>query len=100
MHICYSLQDWHQKMNVCEHLQNVVGLQEDLLSLRHKLKEIRSNIITMQKKKEEYKSLSRCVKFLVYKERKHGCLKSSNNSNFVYIVLGGGLKFTFGISTV
>lgn len=62
-----SLQDWHQKMKVCEHLQAVVGLQEDLLSLRHKLRETRTNIITTQKKKEEYKSLNRFVEFLVYK---------------------------------
>ena len=60
-----SLQDWHQKIKVCDHLQNVVGLQEDLLSLRHKLKEIRANIIAALKKKEEYKSLNRCVHFLV-----------------------------------
>ena len=56
-----SLQDWDQKMKVCDHLENIVGLQEDLLSLRHKLKEIRKNIIATQKRKEEYKSLNRCA---------------------------------------
>ena len=62
-----SLQDWHQKMKVCDHLQTIVGLQEDLLSVRHTLKETRANIVATQKKKEEYKSLNRCVQFLVYK---------------------------------
>lgn len=70
MSFCYlgSLQDWHQKTKVCEHLQNIVGLQEDLLSLRHRLKEIRMDIIRAQKKKEEYKSLNRCVQILCIQE--------------------------------
>jgi len=48
-------------MKVFEHLQNIVGLQEDLLSIRHKLKEIQSKVKEEQDKKEQYKTLQKCV---------------------------------------
>jgi len=48
-------------MRVFEHLQNVVGLQEDLLSVRHRLKEIQIKVKEAQNKKEQYKALQKYV---------------------------------------
>ena len=48
-------------MKVFDHLQNVVGLQEDLLSVRHRLREIQSKVTEAQNKKEQYKALQKYV---------------------------------------
>lgn len=51
-------------MRVFEHLQNVVGLQEDLLSVRHRLKEIQIKVKEAQNKKEQYKALQKYVVYI------------------------------------